>query len=146
MDVIEFCPANRAATDLARTEASADLVDRSLARIASTSRDSQIELVRSMECVQLKLGLESESARDRLAKAPAKSAAGAIAQLLAAIRDMRINDDEHRQRAVRLEDAALEYLRSSGAIDPRNARRISRTRAARPIQPASRAISSSDRS
>ena len=146
MTVIDFCPATRTADTLSRIESSADLVDRSIVRLGSGSASEDSELMSSLHCIQLKLSLESEAARDDLAAMPARSAAGAIAQLLAAIRDMRVNDDDHRLRAARLEGAALEYLKSSGVLDPRNARRISRTKAAHPVQLESRAISSSEMS
>lgn len=146
MSVVDFCPATRAANDLSRIEAAADLIDRSILRQCGHADRSDPEVLKSLECIQLKLSLESEASRDELASVPAKSAAGAIAQLLAAIRDMRVNDDDHRRRAAQLEMTALEYLRSSGVLDPRDGRRISRTKAVRTVQPASRAISSSEMS
>lgn len=146
MTVVDFCPATRTANNLSRIESSADLVDRSIIRLGSGSAADDSDLMSSLHCIQLKLSLESEAARDELAATPAKSAAGAIAQLLAAIRDMRVNDDDHRVRAAQLEGMALEYLKGSGVLDTRDARRISRTKAARPVQPESRAISSSEMS
>lgn len=146
MPVIEFCPASKAARKLSRIESCAGLVDHSLAQISRDGSAARPELLRSLEGVQLKLSLDSEQARDELANAQAVSPAGAIAQLLAAIRDMRVSDDDQRARAARLESAALGYLGASGLFDPRDGRRISRTQATLPPQPASLAISSSERS
>ncbi len=146
MSVVEICPASKAARKLARIEACAGLVDRSLSQISRDSVSPRPELLRSLEGVQLKLSLDGEYARDDLANAQAVSPAGAIAQLLAAIRDMRVNDDDQRARAARLETAAIDYLKASNLLDPRDARRISRTQQAITVQPASRAISSSEMS
>lgn len=145
MAVVDFCPASKAASRLSRIEECATLVDRSLARMGTEAAPNP-DLLRSLESVQLKLSLDVERARDDLANAVAVSPGGAIAQLLAAIRDMRVADDDQRARAVRLEAQASAYLERSGLMDPRNARRISRTHATAIVQPASRAISSSDRS
>lgn len=145
MAVVDFCPASKAARRLTRIEECATLVDRSLARMGADAMTNPA-LLRSLETVQLKLSLDAERARDDLANASAVSSGGAIAQLLAAIRDLRVNDDDQRARAIRLETQATDFLARSGLLDPRNARRISRTHATTAFQPASRAISSSDRS
>ncbi len=146
MPVVEFCPASKAARRLARIETCAALVDRSLAQVARDGAAARPELVRNLEGVQLKLSLDGERARDELANTEAVSPAGAIAQLLAAVRDIRVDDDDERRRAVQLEMRAVDYLEKSGLLSPRDARRISRTPVAQADQPASLAISSSERS
>ena len=146
MPVVEFCPASKAARKLTRIETCAALIDRSLSQITPNDKATRPELIRNLEGVQLKLSLDAERARDELANAEAVSPAGAIAQLLAAIRDMRINDDDERRRAARLEMRALDYLATSRLLNPRDARRISRTPPPPADQPASLAISSSERS
>jgi hypothetical protein len=75
--------------------------------------------------------LEADAARTELSLAEASSFAGAAAQLLAAIRDIRVSDDGERLRARSLERLAVCFLAKTGAMDARAARMLSQTRASR---------------
>ena len=85
-DPIEFCPAAACAAAIVRLEGF-------VAHVARLHEEAQLarspDLMRQLEAIQDELILAADEARDRLAKVEAVSAAGAIAQLLAAIRDIR---------------------------------------------------------
>ncbi len=93
--------------------------------------------------------LAAADARDRLAKVQAVSAAGAMAQLLAAIRDIRVRDDAERERAKDLEVRAVRFLSAARLFDPNFCSKLSQTNLGNrpaPPYPASRAISASESS
>jgi hypothetical protein len=107
-DPIEFCPAAAIARDIARLEALVDVARHLIAR-AAPSPDC-VPLMRGLEAILDDLILAADEARDRLAEAHPLSAAGAIAQLLAAIRDIRVGDDHECGRAKDLEAMAAGFL------------------------------------
>jgi len=125
MDPVEFCPAAARASSLARFESLYEQVedlmgDPSLAR--------QPKLAGELEALACRLLLEIEEARTQLAGIEAVSSAGAIAQLLAAIRDIRVGDDAERERAKQLEARAVGFLAAAGLFDGEVCRRLSQTR------------------
>lgn len=126
-DPIFFCPASAAAEGVARLEAYRDLAANLRGETEALCPEAPAALQRQMEEMADDLAMETDAARDRLALADAVSPAGAIAQLLAAIHDLRVNDDHERGRARMLEARALGYLLRSGLLDFEAARRLSRT-------------------
>jgi len=101
-DPIEFCPAAACAAAIVRLETFADQVARLLGE-----------------------------ARGRLAEVEAVSAAGAMAQLLAAIRDVRVRDDAERERAKDLEAKAVRCLGDARLFDARFCGLLSHTKLGR---------------
>jgi hypothetical protein len=75
--------------------------------------------------------IAADQARTRLAEVDAVSAAGAAAQLLAAIRDIRVSDDMEVVRAKDLEARAARFLSSAGLSDAAVCKRLSQTRLGR---------------
>jgi hypothetical protein len=124
-DPIDFCPAAACAAALVRLEGFvahvAQLLDE--ARLARSP-----DLMAQLEAIQDELLLAADEARDRLARVDAISAAGAMAQLLAAIRDTRVRDDAERERAKDLEARAVRFLASANLYDAKFARTLSETR------------------
>ena len=111
---IEFCPAAACAAAIVRLESFADHV----ARLMQESRLARSpELMRQLEEISGELTFAADDARDRLAKVEAVSAAGAMAQLLAAIRDARVRDDAERERARDLEARAVRFLADANLFD-----------------------------
>ena len=145
-DPIEFCPAAACAAAIVRLEGFSDQVARLLTEPKLTRSP---DLIRKLETIADELMLAVDDARDRLAKVEAVSAAGAMAQLLAALRDVRVRDDHERERAKDLEARAVRFLSNAGLFDPRFCSQLSQTklgrRVARPY-PASLAISASESS
>jgi hypothetical protein len=127
-DPIEFCPAAACAAAIVRLEGFIDHVAR-LHQEAQLARSA--ELIRQLDAIQDELMLAADEARDRLAKVEAVSAAGAMAQLLAAIRDVRVRDDAERERAKNLEARAIRFLASAGLYDPGFATALSGTKLGR---------------
>jgi hypothetical protein len=136
---INFCPASASADVVARLEAYRDLAGSLRSEAEALCPEAPLALRLQMETMSEDLGMEADAARDRLAELDAVSPAGAIAQLLAAIHDLRVDDDAERERARRLEARALGYLLRSGLLDFEAARRLSRT--AVPAQVEKRAAS-----
>jgi hypothetical protein len=135
MKTIEFCPAAACADAVIHLEAVIDAMDR-LRREADTGRWGQdVSVQRKLEIVSDRLLLEAEAARDRLAHADPVSSAGALAQLLAAIRDHRVNDDAERTRARRLEDRASSFLQRLSGFDDADCARLSGGTIARDAHP-----------
>jgi hypothetical protein len=103
--------------------------------------------MRQLEAISDELMLAADEARDRLSKIEAVSAAGAMAQLLASIRDIRVRDDAERERARDLEAKAVRFLSDAQLFDPSFCGRLSQTKLGRrfasPAYTASRAISAS---
>ena len=124
-DPIDFCPAAACAAALVRLKGFvahvAQLLDE--ARLARSP-----DLMAQLEAIQDELLLAADEARDRLAQVDAISAAGAMAQLLAAIRDTRVRDDAERERAKDLEARAVRFLASANLYDAQFARTLSETR------------------
>ena len=115
-NTVDFCPAAACAATVVRLEGFVANVSRLLeeARLARSP-----DLMHELEMVHSDLVLAADAARDRLASVVAVSAAGAAAQLLAAIRDVRVRDDAERERAKKLEARAVQFLDSAGLFDRR---------------------------
>jgi len=124
-DPIEFCPAAACAAAIVRLEGFIDHVAR-LHEEAQLARSP--ELMRQLEAISDELMLAADEARTRLAQVEAVSAAGAMAQLLAAIRDGRIRDDAERERAKDLEAKAIRFLGSANLYDPHFCRTLSQSK------------------
>lgn len=124
-DPIEFCPAAACAGAIVRIEGFidhvADLMDE--ARLGRSP-----DLMVQLEAISDELIIAADEARDRLAGVQAVSAAGAMAQLLAAIRDVRTRDDAEARRAKDLEARAVRFLAGAGLYDARFVRALSGTR------------------
>jgi hypothetical protein len=124
----EPCPASAAAEAVVRIEiafeaASWKLMQTGLPQVVMHDLED--------ECVDLLMA--AEAARDRLAAAIPTSHAGATAQLLAAIHDLRVRDDAEIRRARQLEARALTYLKQAHdkqdcVLDVKAGRRLSQTR------------------
>jgi hypothetical protein len=127
-DPIEFCPAAACAAAIVRLETFADQVGRLLGE-AQMARS--MELMGELEEIAAELTLAADDARDRLAEVEAVSAAGAMAQLLAAIRDVRVRDDAERERARDLEAKAVRFLSNARLFDARFCRMLSHTKLGR---------------
>ncbi|RYZ13866.1 MAG: hypothetical protein EON61_05735 [Alphaproteobacteria bacterium] len=124
-DPIEFCPAAACAAAIVRLEGFITQVTR-LAVEAQIARSP--ELMCQLGMISDELILAVEEARDRLAQVEAISAAGAMAQLLAAIRDVRVRDDAERERARDLEAKAIRFLGAANLYDPHFCRSISQSK------------------
>jgi len=124
-DPIEFCPAAACAAAIVRLEAF-------IAQVSQLVAEAQVarspDLMCQLEAISDELILAVDEARDRLAQVEAISAAGAMAQLLAAIRDVRIRDDAERERAKDLEAKAIRFLGAANLYDPHFCRLISQSR------------------
>jgi hypothetical protein len=123
-DPIEFCPAAACAAAIVRLEGFIDHVARlhDEARLAGSP-----ELMKQLEAISDELILAADDARDRLARVEAVSAPGAMAQLLAAIRDVRVRDEVERERAKDLEARAIRFLAGANLYDARFCRALSGT-------------------
>ncbi len=124
-DPIEFCPAAACAAAIVRIEGFIDYV----ARLMDEARLGRSpDLMAQLEAISDELIIAADEARDRLAEVQAVSAAGAMAQLLAAIRDVRTRDDAEARRARDLEAKAVRFLAGAGLYDARFVRALSGTR------------------
>lgn len=124
-DPIEFCPAAACAAAIVRLEGFIDHMTRlhEEAEVAGSP-----DLMLQLEAISYELVLASDEARDRLAKVEAVSSAGAMAQLLAAIRDVRVRDDAERTRAKDLEAKAIRFLAEANLYNAHFCRSLSGTR------------------
>lgn len=124
-DPIEFCPAAACAGAIVR-------LDGFIAHVARLYEEAQLarspDLMRQLEAISDELILAADEARDRLAHVEAVSAAGAMAQLLAAIRDVRVRDDAERTRAKDLEARATRFLANANLYDAHFCNVLSQTR------------------
>lgn len=121
-DPIEFCPAAACAAAIVRLEGFIDHV----ARLRDEARLSpSADLLQHLEQISDELLLAADEARDRLAQVDAVSAAGAMAQLLSAIRDTRIRDDAELTRAKDLEAKAVRFLTAANLYDAQFCRTLS---------------------
>jgi len=124
-DPIEFCPAAACAAAIVRIEGFIDHV----ARLMDEARLGRSpDLMAQLEAISDELIMAADEARDRLAEVQAVSAAGAMAQLFAAIRDVRTRDDAEARRAKDLEAKAVRFLADAGLYDARFVRALSGTR------------------
>ncbi len=124
-DPIEFCPAAACAAAIVRLEGFIDHVTRlhDEAQVAGSP-----DLMAQLEAITDELILAADEARNRLAKVEAVSSAGAMAQLLAAIRDVRVRDEDERGRAKDLEAKAIRFLAEANLYDAHFCRSLSGTR------------------
>jgi hypothetical protein len=143
--LIDFCPASAAADTVARLEGYLAIVLALQAEAEALCPEAPAGLADDLAARTDQLVFDLEAARDRLAEADAVSAAGAIAQLLAAMRDIRVDDDAERLRARKLEAAAIGFLERSHLLSREAAVRLCGSQAGRSY-PASRAISASETS
>ena len=121
-DPIDFCPAAAAAAEIIRLEGVVDHVARLITE-AEAAREPV--LLAQLATLSDDLLLAADEARDRLAHVEAVSAAGAMAQLLAAIRDTRIRDDAELKRAKDLEAKAVRFLAEANLYDAQVCRTLS---------------------
>lgn len=144
LDPIDFCPAAACAAAIVRLEGFVDHVARlhEEAKMAGSP-----ELMKQLEAISDELILAADEARGRLAHVEAVSSVGAMAQLFAAIRDVRVRDAAETERAKDLEARAIRFLSSAGLYDASFCRSLSGTRLggrmhtpprAQPIQMSSR--------
>jgi hypothetical protein len=126
LNPIEFCAAAAIAGEVARLEGLIDLT-RGLIDRAAPAREC-LPLMRGLETILEDLLLTADEARDRLAECQAVSAAGAMAQLFAAIRDIRVGDDAEVKRAKALEARAHGFSAQAGGLDAASCGRLSQTR------------------
>lgn len=130
-DPIEFCPAAACAAAIVRLEGFGD-------QVACLLTDAKLtrspDLVSKLETIADELMLAADDARDRLSKVEAVSSAGAMAQLLAAIRDVRVRDDAERERAKDLEAKAIRFLGAANLYDARFCTVLSQTRLDRRVR------------
>lgn len=124
-DPIEFCPAAACAAAIVRLEGFIDHVNRlhEEALVAGSA-----DLMMQLDAISSELILAADEARERLSKVEAVSSAGAMAQLLAAIRDVRVGDDAERSRAKDLEAKAIRFLCEANLYDAHFCRSLSGTR------------------
>jgi hypothetical protein len=124
-DPIEFCPAAACAAAIVRLEGFIDHVSRlhDEAQVAGSA-----DLMAQLDAISTELILAAEEARERLSRVEAVSSAGAMAQLLAAIRDVRVRDDAERSRAKDLEAKAIRFLAEANLYDAHFCRSLSGTR------------------
>lgn len=134
-DILAFCPAAACAATIVQLEGFIDHVAR-LMREAELARSPG--LLQQLEQVQDELHLAADEARDRLANVEAISAAGAMAQLLASLRDVRVRDDAERERARTLEARAVRFLADARLFDARFCRSLSGTRLGGRLHPPKR--------
>jgi hypothetical protein len=106
--------------------------------------------MRQLEAISEELLLAADDARGRLSKVDAVSAAGAMAQLLASIRDGRVRDDAECERGKDLEARAVRFLANAGLFDAAFCSQLSQTRLGRRLcdlplrQPAAEPLSSTN--
>jgi hypothetical protein len=124
-DPIDFCPAAACAAAIVRIEGFIDHVAR-LREEARLARSPDIQ--QQLEAITAELMAAADDARDRLACVEAISSTGAMAQLLAAIRDIRVRDDHERERAKDLEAKAIRFLASANLYDARTCSALSQTK------------------
>lgn len=124
-DPIEFCPAAACAAAIVRLEGFIDHVSRlhDEALVAGSP-----DLMLQLDAISNELILAADEARERLSKVEAVSSAGAMAQLLAAIRDVRVRDDAERSRAKDLEAMAIRFLAEANLYEAHFCRTLSGTR------------------
>lgn len=122
---IAFCPAAACAAAIVRLEGFVDHVGRLCVEAQLANSHA---LMAQLEAISDELMLAADEARDRLSKVEAVSAAGAMAQLLASIRDIRVRDDAERDRAKDLEAKAIRFLSEAQLFHPAFCNRLSQTR------------------
>ena len=121
----DFCPAAACAAAISRLEHIIDLI----ASLKTEPRFAQsLTILGKLENISESLMIAADHARTRLSEVDAVSAAGAAAQLLAAIRDIRVRDDVELDRARDLEARAARFLSSAGFSDAAVCKRLSQTK------------------
>ncbi|HEX5007196.1 MAG TPA: hypothetical protein VFV70_08800 [Hyphomonadaceae bacterium] len=94
-----------------------------------------LTILGKLETISDSLMIAADHARTRLSEVDAVSAAGAAAQLLAAIRDIRVRDDMELTRARDLEARAARFLSSAGLSDAAICKRLSQTKLGKQFLP-----------
>lgn len=125
LNPIDFCPAAACAAEIVRLEGIIDHIAR-LIQEAEAAREPA--LLAQLEEVLDDQILAADDARDRLARVEAISAAGAMAQLLAAIRDVRVRDEAEMKRAKDLEAKAIRFLADARLFEPGFCKTLSGTK------------------
>ena len=121
----DFCPAAACGAAISRLEAIIDMI----AQLKTEPRFAQsLTILGKLETISDSLMIAADHARTRLSEVDAVSAAGAAAQLLAAIRDIRVRDDMELGRARDLEARAARFLSSAGLSDAAVSKRLSQTK------------------
>lgn len=128
----DFCPAAACAAAISRLEAIIDMI----ASLKTEPRFAQsLTILDKLETISDSLMIAADQARTRLSEVDAVSAAGAAAQLLAAIRDIRVRDDVELSRARDLEARAARFLSSAGLSDAAICKRLSQTKLGKHLAP-----------
>ncbi|HVY90176.1 MAG TPA: hypothetical protein VG942_14995 [Hyphomonadaceae bacterium] len=125
---IHFCPAAAIASEIGRLELLIEIAGK-LTDLAARSADCA-PLLRGLEAISEDLLMAAEEARGRLAEAEAVSSAGAIAQLLAALRDERAQDEDFRRRSGMLVAHAMRFASAAQVLDRATSQRLSQMRVA----------------
>ncbi len=126
----DFCPARACAADIIRIEAR---IEDAIRLRDDAHRERRLDLACQMEAVLGDLFLAADEARERLSQVEAVSAAGAIVQLLAAIRDTRVRDDHECERARTLEAKAIRHPEVCGLLDAQACGALSQTKPRRSV-------------
>ncbi len=135
LEPINFCPAAAIAAEIGRLELLIEIAGQ-LADLAAQSADCG-PLLRSLEAISEDLLMAAEDARGRLAEAEAVSSAGAIAQLLAALRDQRVQDEDYLKRSRMMVARAMRFAQGAQLMDSPTCQRLSQMRFAEtPQRPA----------
>lgn len=125
------CPAAACAERIANLEADVDALERAITRelaaISFAPMEDALLRLHALETRRDAALMQGDATRTELSTLEAATCAGAAAQLLAAIRDIRINDAEERVRARELERQARRFFAASGVLTPNAARALSQT-------------------
>ena len=123
---IDFCPAAAIASEIGRLDLLIEIAGQ-LSGLAAQSADCA-PLLRGLEAISEDLLMAAEDARERLAQAEAVSSAGAIAQLLAALRDQRVRDEDYLKRSRILVARAMRFAHGAQLMDASTCQRLSQMR------------------
>lgn len=128
---LPMCPAAALAETLAGLEREADALEREIGRTltaAAFAHDADtLPRLQALEGARNDSLLAADDARTQLSQVEPATCAGAAAQLLAAIRDIRVGDMAEVKRARDLERQARRFFAASGVIAQDSARAISQT-------------------
>lgn len=127
MELVAPCPAFANARGVIQLEACIASAGRFLSPVLASGGSTPARTTECLEEAWAGLLSETEDARTGLADVAPTTVAGAVAQLLAAIRDIRIGDDFEIARARTLERQAVGFFIRSGLIDAGFAEVISQT-------------------
>ncbi len=131
------CPAASAGRLLADLERQLDARHKALIERQSAGRPSDAILMQRLEQEFCETVSAVDAAAWRLAECEPASLEGALAQMLAAIRDRRTADDDTLLRARRLETHAIAFIARKRLVDADMARRLGAATEAAPNSAAS---------